>query len=79
MAKRVVQLIFPQRLIKKPVVYTMAKKFDVIPNIRRAKVTESVGEMVLELEGSRENLDKSVRYLTQQGIKVEPVVGDIIE
>ena len=79
MAKRVVQLIFPQRLIKKPVVYTMAKKFDVIPNIRRAKVTESVGEMVLELEGSRENLDKSVRYLTQQRIKVEPVVGDIIE
>ena len=79
MAKRVVQLIFPQRLIKKPVVYTMAKKFDVIPNIRRAKVTESVGEMVLELEGSREDLDKGVRYLTQQGIKVEPVVGDIIE
>ena len=79
MAKRVVQLIFPQRLIKKPVVYTMAKRCSVIPNIRRAKVTESVGEMVLELEGTRENLEKGVRYLTQQGIKVEPVVGDIIE
>ena len=79
MAKRMVQLIFPQGLIKKPVVYTMAKRCDVIPNIRRAKVTETAGEMVLELEGTRENLDKGVRYLTRQGVKVEPVVGDVIE
>lgn len=79
MAKSIVQLIFPQRLIKKPVIYTMALKYKVMPNVRRAKVTESVGEMVLELEGTRENLEKGVRYLTKQGIKVEPVVGDVIE
>ncbi len=79
MAKKVVHLIFPQRLIKKPVIYTMALKCRVIPNVRRAKVTETVGEMVLELDGSRENLEKGVRFLTRQGIKVEPVVGDVIE
>ena len=79
MPKRVVQLIFPQRLIKKPVIYTMALKCKVIPNVRRAKVTESVGEMVLELEGTKENLEKGIRFLTQKGIKVEPVVGDVIE
>lgn len=79
MAKRVVHLIFPQRLIKKPVIYTMALKCHVIPNVRRAKVTETVGEMVLELDGTRENLEKGVRFLTRQGIKVEPVVGDVIE
>lgn len=79
MPKRIVQLIFPQRLIKKPVIYTMAVKCKVMPNVRRAKVTESVGEMVLELEGTRENLDKGVKFLTKQGVKVEPVVGDVIE
>ena len=79
MPKKIVQLIFPQKLIKKPVIYTMALKCKVMPNVRRAKVTESVGEMVLELEGTRENLDKGVRFLTKQGIKVEPVVGDVIE
>lgn len=79
MAKRIVQLFFPQRLIKKPVIYTMALKYKVVPNVRRAKVTESVGEMVLELEGTREGLEKGVQYLTRQGIKVEPVVGDVIE
>ena len=79
MAKRMVQLIFPQQLIKEPVVYTMAKKCDVIPNIRRAKVTETVGEMVLELEGTPENLEEGIRYLAHKGVKVEPVVGDIVE
>ena len=79
MAKRIVHLIFPQKLIKKPALYTMAIKCHVIPNVRRAKVTETVGEMVLELEGTRENLDKGIRHLVRQGIKVEPVVGDVIE
>ena len=57
----------------------MAKKFDVMPNIRRARVTETVGEMVLELEGSEENLDKGIQSLRDQGVDVELVEGDIIE
>jgi len=79
MAKRMVHLIFPQRLIKKPVIYSMAKKYGVVPNIRRAKITETVGEVVLELEATKEQLDKGVAYLKKTGVRVEPVVGDIIE
>ncbi len=79
MAKKIVHLIFPQKLIKKPVIYTMAKKYDVIPNIRRAKVTDKVGEVTLELDGTKENLEKGRRYLEKSGIKVEPVLGDIVE
>lgn len=79
MAKKMVHLVFPQRLIKKPVIYAMARKFDVIPNIRRAKVTETVGEVTLELEATRENLEKGINFLIRQGIKVESIVGDIVE
>lgn len=79
MAKKMVHLIFPQRLIKEPVIYTMAKKFDVIPNIRRAKVTADIGEMTLELSGTKENLEKAGRYLEKAGIKIESLVGDIME
>ncbi|MFH0732605.1 MAG: NIL domain-containing protein [Candidatus Omnitrophota bacterium] len=79
MAKKMVHLVFPQRLIKSPVVYTMAKKYNVIPNIRRANITETVGDVTLELSGTKENLEKGRKYLEQQGIKVEPVVGDIVE
>ena len=78
MAKKQVTLIFPQHLIKEPVIYMMAKEYEIVPNIRRAKVTETVGEVTLELEGSEEALKKSVAFLEKKGIKVEPVVGDVI-
>ena len=73
MATKRLKLTFPQELIKEPVVFTMAKKFDVMPNIRRAKVTESVGEVVLELEGTEEKLDQGIAYLKERGVKVETV------
>jgi L-aspartate semialdehyde sulfurtransferase ferredoxin len=79
MAKKMMHLIFPQELIKKPVIYTMAKKYDVIPNIRRARVTEKIGEVTMELSGTKENMEKGRKYLERHGVKVEPVIGDIIE
>jgi ABC-type methionine transport system ATPase subunit len=77
--KKRVRLTFPQDLIKEPVIFTMARKFDVIPNIRRARVTETVGEMILEVEGDDENVDKGIESLKQQGVDVELVEGDILE
>ena len=79
MAKKMVHLIFPQKLIKEPVTFQMAKKFDVIPNIRRANVTETVGELILELEAEPENIEKGIAYLTDLGVTVKPIVGDIVE
>lgn len=78
MARKQVTLIFPQHLIKEPVVYTMAKECDIMPNIRRARVTEQVGEVTLELEGTEENLKKAVVFLEKKGVKVEPVTGDVV-
>jgi ABC-type methionine transport system ATPase subunit len=74
-----VKLTFPQDLIKEPVIFTMAKKFDIILNIRRARVTETIGEMVLELDGSDENVEKGIESIKQQGVDVELVEGDILE
>ena len=78
MARKQVTLIFPQHLIKEPVIYMMSKEYDIIPNIRRARVTESIGEVTLELEGSEDGLKKAVQFLEKKGIKVEPVVGDVV-
>ncbi len=78
MTKRV-RLTFPQHLIKEPVIFTMAKEFDIMPNIRRARVTETVGEMVLELEGTEENLENGIQSLRNQGVEVELIEGDFFE
>jgi ABC-type methionine transport system ATPase subunit len=77
--KKHVKLTFPQHLIKEPVVFTMAKRYDVMPNIRQAKVTETFGEMILELKGVDENLKKGLQSLKDQGITVELLDEDIIE
>ncbi|MEE9191249.1 MAG: NIL domain-containing protein [Candidatus Aerophobetes bacterium] len=79
MAKKKITLTFPQELIKEPVIFRVAKQFDLVPNIRRAKITETVGEVTLELRGSEENLERGIKHLEQLGVKVEPVVGDLVE
>ena len=80
MAKRALALIFPTHLIKEPVIYQMAKAIDVVFNIRRARVTDQTGEIVLELEApDPKTIDKAVAFLTQKGIKVEPVTGTAVE
>ncbi|HTZ17947.1 MAG TPA: NIL domain-containing protein [Dissulfurispiraceae bacterium] len=74
--KRRVKLTFPQHLIKEPVIFTMARNYDVMPNIRRARVTDTVGEMILELEGTEENLKKGMEALRNQGVDIEFIEGD---
>ena len=74
--KKRVTLVFPQTQIKEPAVFLMAKKFDIMPNIRKARVTETVGEMMLELEGTEKNLVLGIKYLESKGIKVESVAGE---
>jgi len=76
MATKRLKLTFPQELIKEPVIFTMARKFEVMPNIRRAKVTESVGEVVLELEGAEKKLEEGIAYLKERGVKVDAIEED---
>ena len=75
MATRRVTLVFPPERVKEPVVFNMAKQFNIVPNIRRARVTETVGEMTLELEGAEADLAAGVKYLESRGVKVEAADG----
>jgi len=78
--KKQIELIFPNNLIKEPVIYQMAKAVDVVFNIRRAKVTTRTGEIVLELETTDENtMDRALKFLTDKGITVEPITHSTVE
>ena len=80
MVKRQVELIFPTNLIKEPVIYKMSKAIDVVFNIRRAKVTPTVGEIQLELETKDDaTMEKAVQFLTKAGIQVEPITHSTLE
>ena len=72
-------LMFPQRLITKPVVWELSKKFPVITNVRQASVTGEIGLVCLELEGLANEVKKAVAWLERRGVSVEPVEINVIE
>jgi L-aspartate semialdehyde sulfurtransferase ferredoxin len=72
-------LMYPARLIQRPVLYEMGKTFDVVTNVRQASVTKEIGIVSIELEGAREEIKKAVAWLEELGIKVEPVEINTIE
>ena len=79
MAKRHVMFTFSQELIKEPVIYNLGQQFKVVTNIRRADISEDKGWVVLELEGDDKDIEQSIAWLTSKGVRVDPVIGDIVE
>jgi len=79
MVKRQVMFTFPPELIKEPIIYNLGQQFKVVTNIRRADVNGNKGWVVLELEGEGEDIERGIAWVTSKGVRVDPVVGDIVE
>lgn len=65
-------LTFPETLINQPVLSLLAKQFDVVFNIRGSTVTSELALVALELEGTQAEVDRSIRWLKDKGVSVEP-------
>ena len=72
-------LMFPTRLITQPVIWELAQKFKVVTNVRQASVTDEIGIVSLSLTGDREEIKRSIVWLEELGVKVEPVEINTIE
>lgn len=79
MTKQRVKFTFPTELIKEPVIWRLSKTFDLVTNIRRADVAEDRGWVILELEGELEEIERGLRWVQEQGVRVDFVPGDIVE
>lgn len=73
MVKKVLNLTFPKKLIKEPVIYNVGQKFKVITNVRKANVTNDYGWILLEVDGDLEEIKKGEEYIKGLGIIVEDV------
>ncbi|MGB0330946.1 MAG: NIL domain-containing protein [Planctomycetota bacterium] len=63
---------FPQELISEPLIsHTLGVKFDVVPNIRAATISESQAHVVVEIEGEAGRIEESVVYLKERGVGVK--------
>ena len=72
-------LMYPSRHVTRPVICELARKFDVVFNIRQASVNDEIGLVSLELQGERELIKAAIAWLEEQGIKVEPLEIQTIE
>jgi len=72
-------LTYPKKLVKEPLIYQMSRKFDLVFNVRSASVSEEIGIIALELDGSPEEIDGAVTWLREQGVTVEPIEKNVIE
>jgi len=73
-----VKLTFPESEVRRAVLATLVRQFDVEPNIRRADVEEHRGWIICELEGDAAQVESAVEWLRQEGIAVD-LLGDVLE
>ena len=72
-------LSFPESLVDRPMIYEVVKRFDVVPNIRRANVEANSGWVILEVSGEQDQLDGAIAYFEGLGCTVNRMEGDVLE
>lgn len=72
-------LSYPRTLIREPLLYHLVKKFDLAFNIRGASVSEEMGLVAVEFEGSPEQIEQAIQWLRATGVTVEPIEKNVIE
>lgn len=73
-----VRLTFPEHLIRQPIIARLVREFDVMPNIRQAKVEEHSGWVICELGGEDGHIEKAIEWLRDLGVEVDRL-GDLLE
>ncbi len=77
--RKKIVLRFSSRTWDKPLVYRLAREFNLQFNILKAIILpRQEGLMVMELAGTEEDYHRGVEYLMSKGVNVEPIESDIM-
>jgi hypothetical protein len=66
-------LTYPPKRIKAPVIWELGHRFELSTNIRQASVTDEVGIVCLEVQGTATEVEAGLKWLKKLGLSVEPV------
>jgi len=74
--RRQLYLTFPKKLIKEPIIFRIGHEFNVVTNVKGASVSNNVGFVALEIEGEPEEIERTVQWLEEMGVMIEPLKND---
>lgn len=74
-----VKFTYEQEMIKRPIIFDLGRRFEIVTNIRRADVREDMGWVILELEGEEDEIRRGLDWVVQCGVRVDPIAGDVVE
>ena len=81
MIRKTFVLSFQQAVVRQPVTYHLVKDYNWIVNILRARVTPDQSEkgmLVIEVQGTRGDVDHGLDYLSRIGVHYEPLAQDVV-
>lgn len=69
---------FPPNLIDQPVTYQLITEHKLKVNILRARITpREWGRLVVEVSGSKKNLDAGLQFATDLGLDIKPLAQNV--
>lgn len=72
---RIIRILFFGKSAKEPIISHLVKNFDIYANILSGNIQhihgETIGNLVIGLEGNPENMENSIEWLKNQGLKIE--------
>ena len=78
MATKRLTFNFPPHLIDQPVTYQLITEHKLKVNILRARITpREWGRLVVEISGTKKNLDAGLRFATELGLDIKPLAQDV--
>jgi len=78
MATKRLILNLPQQLLDQPITYQLIKKYDLMVNILKARVTpREQGRLVVEVSGSKKDMEAGLEFLAEVGVSVQPLAQDV--
>jgi ABC-type methionine transport system ATPase subunit len=72
-------LTYPKKLVREPLIWRATRDFDLVFNIRSASVSDEIGIIAIELDGSEDAIEGAITWLREQGVTVEPIEKNVIE
>lgn len=78
MATKRLVLNLPAHLIDQPLTYQLIKKYDLMVNILRARVTPNEeGRLTVEISGKKRNLEEGLRFIRDLGVSFQPLAQEV--